>query len=145
VFSWGNPSRGDDALGPQVHDLLLQENLDDVELLTDFQLQIEHTLDLENRQHILFVDASISADAPFTFHQIHAVQDNSYSTHALSPGCLLELYEQTSKQPLAPAWLLSIRGYQFDLGTPLSAHATENLQQAVTFIKHLLTNKTAWR
>ena len=61
IFTWGNPSRGDDAIGPQIYDLLQQEPLSDVDLLTDFQLQIEHAVDLENRQRVLFVDASVSA------------------------------------------------------------------------------------
>ena len=61
IFTYGNPSRGDDALGPFMFDMLeayKQETgqLDDVDLLTDFQLQIEHAVDLENRRHILFVE-----------------------------------------------------------------------------------------
>ena len=52
IFTWGNPSRGDDALGPALYDLLESYKrqtgeLTEVELLTDFQLQIEHTVDLE--------------------------------------------------------------------------------------------------
>ena len=57
IMTWGNPSRGDDALGPQIYDLLQTETLPDAEILTDFQLQIEHTVDMEHREHIVFVDA----------------------------------------------------------------------------------------
>ncbi|HEB82952.1 MAG TPA: Ni/Fe hydrogenase, partial [Gammaproteobacteria bacterium] len=53
VFPFGNPSRGDDALGPAIYQLLgnKQQNveLQSIDLLTDFQLQIEHSIDLENR------------------------------------------------------------------------------------------------
>ena len=72
VFTWGNPSRGDDAIGPQIYDLLIKEALDDVDVLTDFQLQIEHVVDLEKRERVIFVDASVSAKAPFEFYQIQA-------------------------------------------------------------------------
>ena len=46
VFGWGNPSRGDDALGPLFVDAVEAMKLPGVECLTDFQLQVEHALDL---------------------------------------------------------------------------------------------------
>ena len=52
VFAWGNPSRGDDALGPLFAEAVQAMNLPQVECLTDFQLQVEHTLDLVGRQRI---------------------------------------------------------------------------------------------
>ena len=70
IFTWGNPSRGDDALGPALYDLLQQEELNRVDLLTDFQLQIEHSIDLEGRERVLFVDASTSAKAPFELSRL---------------------------------------------------------------------------
>jgi len=43
IFTYGNPSRGDDALGPAMFDLLEKHKLEtgklvDVDLLTDFQI-----------------------------------------------------------------------------------------------------------
>ncbi len=51
VLGYGNPSRGDDALGPLLLDFI-QQHLDtsQFEIVTDFQLQIEHALDLQNRE-----------------------------------------------------------------------------------------------
>jgi len=71
VFGYGNLSRGDDALGP----LLLERindicNLAEIEILTDFQLQVEHALDLDNRTLVLFVDASVSCRSAFDFFQL---------------------------------------------------------------------------
>ena len=146
IFTWGNPSRGDDALGPQIYESLLQQSFNDVDLLTDFQLQIEHAIDLEDRQRILFIDASVSTEAPFEFHQIQASQDDSYTTHAMSPQSLLAVYEKVNRQTAPAAYMLSIRGYEFDLGLPLSDKANKNLGQATSFIKQLITNHTAdWK
>ena len=144
IFTWGNPSRGDDALGPQIYELLQKEALNDVDLLTDFQLQIEHAIDLENRQRILFIDASVSATAPFEFYRLKAVQDESYTTHAMNPESVLSVYEKINKQSAPPAFLLSVRGYQFDLGLPLSDKANTNLSQAISFTKRLITNTEDW-
>lgn len=141
VFTWGNPSRGDDGLGPAVYDLLLQEGLQGVDLLTDYQLQIEHSCDLEGRSRVLFVDASTSASAPFEFIRLQPEQDSSYTTHAMSPESLLSVYQQVYHCAPPPAWLLSIRGYDFGLGQPLSAQANSNLLAAYAHIKTLLGNK----
>ena len=64
VLGVGNPSRGDDALGPLFIERAaeaLKERVaaGELELLTDFQLQIEHALDLEGRRRVVFVDASL--------------------------------------------------------------------------------------
>ena len=72
VFACGNPSRGDDALGPEFlqrleAELEHQEKTKHIELLTDFQLQIEHAVDLNGRERVVFVDASMAAVAPFEF------------------------------------------------------------------------------
>ena len=69
VFGYGNPSRGDDAVGPEfVRRLELRcANLiarGIVEVLTDFQLQVELTLDLQGREQVYFVDACAEANAP---------------------------------------------------------------------------------
>jgi len=64
IFGWGNPSRGDDALGPLFIERIESLGLPGVECLTDFQLQVENALDIQDRQCILFVDASISAWHP---------------------------------------------------------------------------------
>ena len=134
VFAWGNPSRGDDALGPALLEMLAscqrQGELAGVELLTDFQLQVEHALDLQGRERVLFVDASVSAQAPCELHPLQAERDTSYTTHALSPGAVLAVYAQICDVPPPPAFLLSIRGYEFELGQPLSAKARANLRDA---------------
>jgi len=138
IFTWGNPSRGDDALGPAMYELLLQEDLNGVDLLTDFQLQIEHSIDLEGRKRVLFVDASTSAKAPFELSRLQPEQDASYTTHAMSPQALLSVYQQVNRRAPPPAWLLSIRGYEFGLGLPLSTAANSNLLAAFNHVKKLL-------
>jgi len=142
-MTWGNPSRGDDALGPLIHDALLEEAYSTVEVLTDFQLQIEHTIDMENRDRILFVDASISAAAPFEFYRLQPVQDDSYTTHAMSPESLLSVYEKTTEQTSPASFMLAIRGYEFDLGVPVSDKALANLADALVFIAQLTSADTA--
>jgi hydrogenase maturation protease len=143
VFTWGNPSRGDDALGPALYQRLLDKQsagrLPGVDLLTDFQLQIEHALDLRERERVVFADASVDAPEPFDFRPLQAERDASYTTHAMSPGAILAVFARVEQQSPPPSFLLSIRGYEFELGQPLSAAARRHLDAACEFMLQLLT------
>ena len=132
VFGWGNLSRGDDALGP-----LFVERLRatlppgaDVALLDDYQLQVEHALDLVDRQRVLFVDASLSCRAPFEVTPVQAQQDASFTTHAMSPQALLQVYRELQGEP-PPCTLLAIRGERFELGEAPTAEALAHLSAAL--------------
>ena len=53
--------------------------LSDVALLTDFQLQIEHATDLQQRQRVVFIDASLTASPPYELDPVLPEQDISVS------------------------------------------------------------------
>ena len=137
VFGWGNPSRGDDALGPmlleQLDALLAATPPRDVELLTDFQLQVEHALDLAGRQRVLFVDASLSCAAPFEVTALTAARDMRLSTHAMSPQAVMQVFRDLHGIEPPPCTLLAIRGERFELGEPPSEAARANLALAVAW------------
>lgn len=134
VIGIGNPSRGDDALGPLLIEHLEADAPAGVELLTDFQLQVEYALDLQGRREVVFVDASLDAPAPFAFTPAIAVEDASFSSHELSPGAVLHAYRKLFGEP-PPAFVLAIRGEAFELGEGLSAAANANLRAALDFIR----------
>lgn len=146
IFAWGNPSRGDDALGPEF--LACIEGLagPGVELLTDFQLQPEHATDLRGRELVLFVDASVSAPAPFGFRRVQAGRDASFTSHAMTPGAVLAAYRDAFGAEPPPAFLLAIRGERFELGEPMGDAARRNLEVAVEFARVLLgaPDPAAW-
>lgn len=144
VFGYGNMSRGDDAVGPMLLEHL-QQNVDltEVDLLTDFQLQIEHLLDLQQRQLVIFVDAAVTELAPFSFTPIEARQDQSYSSHAMSPAALLQVYQTVTGKPAPLCYLLAIKAESFELGEPLMPLTNENLEQACAFMEQLLQKPLA--
>ena len=145
VFGWGNPSRGDDALGPMLIEqlglLLGAAPLSGVELLTDFQLQVEHALDLKDRQRVLFVDASLSCGAPFEVTVLQAARAASFTTHAMSPGAVMQVFRSLHGIEPPPSLLLAIRGERFELGDPPSAAARSNLALAVAWCQRWLASK----
>jgi hydrogenase maturation protease len=133
IIGIGNPSRGDDALGPLAIERLAALGLPGVELLTDFQLQVEHVLDLRGRREVIFIDAAVRGPAPFEFRPVVAGADTSLSSHALSPGALLHHYAHLYGAPPA-AHVLAIRGECFDLGEGLSETAAEHLEVALDWL-----------
>lgn len=138
VFGWGNPSRGDDALGPLAVQAIEALGRPDVECLTDFQLQVEHALDLQGRRRVLFIDASRSVLAPYAVTPLQARADASYTTHEMSPEAVLHVYGSVLGGPPPPALLLAIRGDRWMLGTDPSPEAMANLTAALDWVRDWL-------
>lgn len=138
IFGYGNLSRGDDALGPLLLEYIeLNLELSDIEILSDFQLQVEHALDLQNRELVLFVDAAVNQANAFAFSRLQAQRDKSYTTHAMSPAAVLQVYESITGQQAPPAFLLSIKGESFELGEGLTAEAKAHLSVACRYVEKL--------
>lgn len=143
VFAYGNPSRGDDALGPALlrrltKDVACRSEIGSWIGVTDFQLQIEHAHDLMNRDLALFIDASISSPTPFSFFRLAPWRDISYTSHAMSAAAVLYGFEQAYGRTPPPAYMLSIRGENFALGDPMSTAARNHLAAAFEFAKRLI-------
>jgi hydrogenase maturation protease len=139
IFTYGNPSRGDDALGPAMFAMLEAHQrdtgaLDGVDLLTDFQLQIEHAVDLENRRCVLFIDAGVACREPFELKRLQPDRDDSFTTHAMSPAAVLAVYQQINHTEPPAAFLLTIRAYEFGLGHDMSEAARNNLHMAYAYV-----------
>jgi hydrogenase maturation protease len=147
LLGYGNPSRGDDALGVLLLEQLPETCLQSVDLLTDFQLQIEHALDLKHRQLVLFIDASVANTNPIAFSQLQPLCDNSYTTHAMNPAAVMQVYQDIEKMPLPPCFLLTMQAVQFELGEGLSETAANSLHQALVFVENLLIHPSlsAWQ
>lgn len=140
LFGYGNPGRGDDALGPELVARVAKMQLAEVECQNDMQLQVEHVTDLDGCDQVLFVDADMSCAEPFEFNRIAAGKDDSYTSHAMSPFALLHAYRQVYDIDAPPAFLLRIRGYDFGLGDPLSDKASANLQAATKLVIGYFSN-----
>jgi len=147
IFAVGNASRGDDALAPLLLRQLQPDSLVQAELVEEYQLQVEHVTDLSGRSAVLFVDADVSCDAPFRFSEITALHDNSYTSHAMTPSALLYVYRQVYGVDAPDSFLLRIRGYDFELGEPLSLKATANLEVARKLVVGLCAaaSPSVWR
>jgi hypothetical protein len=81
---------------------------------------------------VVFVDACLTGQAPFSWSEVSPQRDGSHSSHALSPGAVLRVYADVVGGPLPRCLALAIRGESFELGAPLGAAASANLEAALT-------------
>ncbi len=144
VFGWGNPSRGDDALGPLLVEQLAEQARNvlptgQLACLADFQLQVEHALDLVGRERVLFVDAAQDLDQPFSVRPLQAARGAGISSHAIAPEAVLQVCQDLYGEPPAST-LLAIRARSFNLGEAPSKEALTDLAQALVWAKNWLTN-----
>ena len=108
-----------------------------VEVVVEFQLQIENALDLVGRERVIFVDAGIATPAPFELRRAAVAEDFLHTSHALSPEAVLATYRRVQGQEPPEAWVLCVRGEAFDLGAEISAGASANVAAAWTALLEL--------
>lgn len=136
VLGWGNPGRRDDGLGPALAAAVEAMAVPGVTAESGYQLQVEDAAEVARHERVLFVDAERGGDAPFRLRRLEPSRSGvGFTTHSVSPGRLLALSRDLfGAQP--EAWLLGIRGYDFDsFGEGLSVRAAANLAAAADFVR----------
>ena len=138
VLAVGNPSRGDDAVGPRLAERL-QAWLGSpegapwagqVEVICDLQLMVEHTLDVQGRRRVLFVDAAASGAPAVRLQPVLPTPTLAVSSHQCTPAQLLGLLPAALQIEPPPADLLAVGGEQFELGAGLSDAVSARLETA---------------
>ena len=130
VLAVGNPSRGDDAIGPALAGRVEEARLPGVEVILEYQLQVENALDLVDRKRVIFVDAGTGTPAPFELTRVQPVAEFLHTSHALAPEAVLATYRRVTGNEPPEAWLLCVRGESFGLGEGLSEGGAGNLEAA---------------
>lgn len=146
VFAWGNESRGDDGIGPLLARRLLSLGRPALVVIEDHQLNIEHITDFVDDTPLLFIDASVSIESGIMLEQIEASGDGNFSTHAISPRALLNVYREATGNAPPPAYLLHVAGESFGLGEGLGDTGAASAETAWAFLEDLLRRPSSeWR
>lgn len=146
VFAWGNESRGDDGIGPLLARRLEALGHANLTVIEDHQLNIEHVMDFADATPLLFIDASVAISSGFRLERIAASVDGNFSTHAISPEALLNVYRQSTGQEVPEAYLLHVAGRFFELGESLSTSAAAAADEAWEFLENTLQRPPGeWR
>ncbi len=146
VFAWGNISRGDDGIGPLLAESLRSLGIPALSIIEDHQLNIEHVMDFNGDTPLLFIDASIAIDRGYRLERIEPTVDGNFSTHAISPQALLNVYQKSTGADAPEAFLLHVAGKQFGLGESLGETANDAVDAARNFLTRVLSSPThEWR
>jgi hydrogenase maturation protease len=134
VYGFGNPGRQDDGLGPALVGMVEEERLPGITTDCNYQLQIEDAVAVSEHDAVIFVDASCVGEEPFTFTELEPSNDITFTTHTMSPASVLALCHELYSKSVR-AYLLAIRGYEWEPVEGLSPMAGKNLDLACRFIK----------
>lgn len=141
IYGIGNPSRQDDALGivfvEKLQEWVDREKLENISFDSNYQLNIEDAYDVSEKDVVVFVDASVEPIDGFFFRQIFPGDSISISTHSMSPESVLSLSEELyGRKP--SAFLLTIKGFSWELDAAMTDKARKNLNSAIVFVMDLL-------
>lgn len=139
IYGFGNPGRQDDGLGPAIIEKLDQEKIPGIITDSNYQLNIEDAHNISQSRTVIFVDASINADEPFSFSRIEPSAEITFTTHTMSPESVLALcMEIYQKAP--ETYVLAIRGYEWEFVEGLSVKALRNFNEAYKFLLEKIEN-----
>ena len=144
IYGYGNPGREDDGLGNAfvgaIRSWIEKNKLANIELDSNYQLNIEDADMMAKKDIVLFVDATEEPIENFCITTVKPSESRvEFTMHAVSPAFVLDLCQKIFKKN-PQTFLLHIKGYQWDFKEELSPEGKKNLNKALEFIKPFLLN-----
>jgi hydrogenase maturation protease len=133
VLGYGNPGRQDDGLGPAIAARIDQLGWPNLMASDNYQLNIEDAIEVAAHDIVWFVDASKAGPSPYAVHALAPSPTIDFTSHLVRPEAILAI-AQTCFGHAAQAFLLAVRGYEFEFVEELTPAAAENLQAALAML-----------
>jgi hydrogenase maturation protease len=133
VLGYGNPGRQDDGLGPAVASEIDSLGWPNLTAFDNYQLTVEDAMDVAEHDVVWFVDAAKTGPSPFAVHELKPTSTIEFTSHIVRPEAILAIARQLyggSPQ----AFLLAIRGYEFEFIEALTPGAADNLRDALVML-----------
>ena len=139
IYGYGNPGRADDGLGvafsEAIETWIKDKKIENVSCESNYQLNIEDAEIISNFDVVFFADASLEEISSVNITKVTPSKSKiEFSMHAVSPAYVLDLcnliYNVTPS-----AWLIHIKGYDWDFREGFSKNAQHNLEKALDLIK----------
>lgn len=141
LIGYGNPGRLDDGLGPALADAVEAMALPGVTVDADYQLTVEDATAVAAHDVVIFADATVLRDRPFSFRRIDPKAGLRFSSHSVEPEAVLALARQLFNATTI-GYVLAIRGHAFnEFGEYLSEPAQVDLARALQFLTPLLKSR----
>ena len=142
LICYGNPSREDDGLGPAVAKAVEKLTINGVTIEEDFQPNVEDAAAIAEHETVIFIDASLNGEEPFSFTRLEPRIKERFSSHSVEPASLFGLAKELFNAQ-TEAYVLGIRGYSFEMFQEgLTDKASKNMNEALTFLIPALRSGT---
>jgi len=140
IYGYGNIGRQDDGLGVYFAEAMekwaRKNEIKDIFFDTNYQLNIEDSLLMVDKDIVLFADASHEGAGVAIKKLVATEAISSFSTHKINPESLVYLCEKLyNKSPLS--YLITIKGYEWEIGREMSEIAQKNLDSALCFFQKI--------
>jgi len=139
LYGYGNPGRQDDGLGikliEQIEQWIKDKNVKNIEVDSNYQLNIEDAEIISRKDIVIFVDATLEQIENIKFTKVEPADASiEFTMHAVSPAFVLDLCNKIyNKNP--QTYLLHIKGYKWEFIEEITEEANKNLLNAIEFIK----------
>lgn len=144
MIGYGNPLRGDDAVGQVIAERVAAWEIPGVDARAVHQLTPELAESLASAAYAIFVDARAECtrgawpeDAHITMRPLAPRRTDSPLGHTAAPEGLLALAQSVYGR-CPPAWCIDVPAAQFDFGSDLSPQAQAGTQTALCMISHII-------
>ena len=133
LYGYGNPGRQDDGLGPVLAEEIETLHLSGVDTDANYQPQIEDAAEIAQYDLVIFVDTTVEEVDGFFVRRLEPAKKITFTSHLVKPESILAMCEDMyGKFP--EAWLIGIRGYEFEYVEGFTNRAAANYRRALNFI-----------
>ncbi|PKP34891.1 MAG: hypothetical protein CVU00_04915 [Bacteroidetes bacterium HGW-Bacteroidetes-17] len=143
IYAYGNPGRQDDGLGnafiERMEEWASENKIEGLEFDSNYQLNIEDAHAIADKDLVIFVDASVEELDDFCISKVTENSKITFTTHAASPGYIVDLCKEIYKKA-PPAYLIHIKGYEWEFMEGITAKAIENMELAFEYLKPFILN-----
>jgi hydrogenase maturation protease len=144
IYGFGNPGRQDDALGVRLADAIdawaAQNNYRFIETDTNYQLNIEDAATINDKDLVIFADASQEEIDNYVFSKLNPDSKVDYTMHHVAPAFIQylcnEIYDKAPE-----SFLLHIKGYRWEFLGEMTKKAESNLRKAIDFLINFLEQR----
>jgi len=138
IFGYGNPGWQDDGLGVAIAERIegwaRQVSQTNIEVDSNYQLNIEDASNISEHDIVYFIDASKEDIDSFIIEEVSPSVKIEFTTHSASPGFILDLCHKIYRK-YPQVYLLHIKGYEWEFMEEMTEKAKNNLEQAFQFLK----------
>jgi hydrogenase maturation protease len=141
VYGYGNPGRQDDGAGvmlaEKLDEWIVSRKLEDVHTDSNYQLNLEDAATISRYDLVIFADASHEELDDFRMDPLVGSDRVEYTMHAVSPAFILHLSKEVfNHEP--EAYLLHIKGYEWEFMASMTEKGEENLMSALHFVQDFI-------